>query len=105
MRLYGGCGEGCTDALAHHRVRRRKALPEVVQFKRDRNESVVTALRTALEEAESGDLTAFVMVKVKYDGSFATRREGKSSQRELVGSLMFAIFDVIDVNHETGPRA
>ena len=80
-------------------------MPEVVQFKRDRNESVVTALRTALEEAESGDLTAFVMVKVKYDGSFATRREGKSSQRELVGSLMFAIFDVIDVNHETGPRA
>ncbi len=79
-------------------------MPEVVQFKRNVDENVVEALRIALAEAESGDITAFVMVKVRYDGSFATRREGKSSQRELVGSLMFGIFDVIDVNHETGPR-
>ncbi len=76
----------------------------VVQFKRNVDDGVVAALKVALDEAERGELTSFVMIKVRYDGSFATRREGKSSQRELVASLMFAIFDVIDVNHETGPR-
>jgi len=77
-------------------------MPEVVSFRRDRDEGVVAALRKALDEAVSGDLVSFVMVKVRYDGSFATQREGKSSQRELIGSLMFAVHDVMEASNPTG---
>ncbi len=73
---------------------------EVVPIRHPVCDAVVNALEELLAEAKTGDLAAFIMVKVRHDGSFATSRHGESSQRELVGSLEFAKFDLMRASTE-----
>lgn len=69
-----------------------------VNFARERNEGLIEQLRDLLAQAESGEVTGVVAVKLRPDGSFAVLRTGNCSDLELCGALAFATHDTIAAN-------
>lgn len=64
----------------------------------DPNKSLVEALKAILEQAERGEFTRCVIVKLKADLAFAVQCVGVGSDLAMAGALAFAQHDLMTAN-------
>lgn len=65
---------------------------------RQPNAELATELRAMAEEADRGEFTRCIIVKLRPDHSFAVRAIGIGSDLAMAGALAFAQHDLITAN-------
>jgi hypothetical protein len=69
------------------------------------NKDLVVELRELLEQAERGEVTRCVIVKLRPDHSFAVTVTGVGSDLVAVGALAFAQHDLMVSNEPGGGKS
>ena len=70
----------------------------VALIRPDSNTELVELLRAAIEQAERGDFTRAILIKLRADHSFAVHCVGVGSDLAAAGALAFAQHDLMTAN-------